>query len=33
MVWTPAVAATDVAGNACSVVAANEMTPPVDVEF
>ncbi len=33
MVWTPSAAATDVAGNACTTTAVNEVTPPADVEF
>jgi chitinase len=33
MVWTPVAAATDVAGNACATTVANEVTPPIDVEF
>jgi hypothetical protein len=33
MAWTPSATATDVAGNACSVTAVNEVTPPADVEF
>jgi hypothetical protein len=33
MVWTPSASATDVGGNACSVVPLNEVTPPADIEF
>ena len=33
MSWTPSATATDVAGNACTTTAVNEVTPPADVEF
>jgi hypothetical protein len=33
MAWTPSATATDVAGNACTITAVNEVTPPADVEF
>jgi predicted ribosomally synthesized peptide with SipW-like signal peptide len=33
MAWTPVATALDVAGNACTTTAVNEVTPPADVEF
>jgi hypothetical protein len=33
MSWTPSASALDVAGNACTTTAVNEITPPADVEF
>jgi hypothetical protein len=33
MIWTPSALATDVAGNAGTTTAVNEVTPPADVEF
>lgn len=33
MSWTPSASALEVAGNACTTTAVNEVTPPADVEF